>query len=360
MTKVITAKDVAEMAEVSVVTVSRALNNHPNVTSEVRQRVLKAAADLGYQGRWPSRGQPTSNGFAPTVGGRVVREIGFLYVARSGGTGMSANPYWSHILGGVEVQARAMNLKVSYRGLPVDEFSAPALLTTLQGLRLDGVLLVGPASFAQVQAILNTKLPLVLVDNYIPELPTSTILGDNIDGAALATHVLIAQGHRRIGFLGGASPENPPPFNTIYSFEQRLFGYQMALLQAGIAYDPGLVEPVLMVPDGGYMACQRLLTRRDDFSALVCANDTIAISAMRVLREAGRRIPDDVSIIGFDDIEMAQHITPALSSVRIDLETFGREAVRVLHTRATDPEAPVLKVILPAQLVLRSSIRALS
>jgi LacI family transcriptional regulator len=269
---------------------------------------------------------------------------------------MAANPYWSHILSGVEVQARAMNLKVSYRALPIDEATASALLATLQELRLDGVLLVGSAGFEQVQTLLSTGTPLVLVDNYIPELPSSAILGDNIDGAIQATRALITQGHRRISFLGGASSENPPPFNTIYSFEQRQSGYQLALLHAGIPYDPHLVEPVMIVPDGGYDACRRLLSRIDDFSALVCANDSIAIGAMRALREAGRSIPDEVSIIGFDDIEMAQYLTPPLSSVRVDLETFGREAVRALHRSATDEAAPPHKMILPAQLVLRESI----
>lgn len=345
----VTAKEVARRAEVSVGTVSRVFNNHSNVSDEIRQRVLKVAADLGYT---RPGGQPI------LASGRALKEVCFLYCHKGDTLPLTLNPYWAPIFYGVEREARLANIKLTYRTLDEEEQPARHLTSFLVEMRPGGLLLVGPAELETVKAFQVTGLPLVLVDHYLPDLspPVDAVLGDNFQGARLAMEHLFAQGHRQIAFIGGGNVPGSRPSYGIYSIQQRWASYCMALLDHGLSVDYNLVESGKLTSESGYAACQRLLARGVGFSAIFCADDITAIGALKALREAGRRVPEDVSLIGFDDVELAQHVTPPLTTIHLSADQLGATALRTLIARAVNPDASCVTNLLGVTLVKRGSV----
>lgn len=346
----VTFKDVAREAQVSVGTVSRVFNNHANVTEDIRLRVLKAATQLGYF--WVG-GHETR----PPDASRIVKEIGFLFCSSITGNGIATNPFWSQILYGVETEARKTNIKVTYRSIGNVQGIPETLLTTIYELKLGGILLVGPAEAQVVQLLQNTGIPLVLIDNYAPG--ADAVLCNNFEGAMAAVEYLIRMGHRQIAFIGGPLLEGSRPVNKIYTIERRARGYRLALLDAALPVLPELYESADLTKEGGYAACKRLLEHGKRFSAIFCANDEIAIGAMKALREASLRVPDDISLIGFDDIDMAEHLVPALTTVRVNKEVLGSVAVKRLLSLMSQPDPISVSSTVDVELIVRDSVRQL-
>jgi LacI family transcriptional regulator len=348
----ITAKDVAQYAKVSVGTVSRVFNNHNNVSEDIRQRVLKVAADLGYfrVGRQPASAHAS---------GRTLKEVGFLYCSSIEETPATLDPYWAPIFHGVESASRQANIKITYRTITDIRHQPHLLITTIYEMRLGGVLLVGQAEAEIVNALQATRLPVVLVDNYFADLeyPVDTVLPDNFQGTRLAMDYLFSMEHHCIAFIGGPS-ESPtrPMYHKIHSIQQRWNSYRVALLDRDIPINYSLVESGNLTMEGGYQACKRLLERKADFSAIFCVDDITAIGAMKALREAGLRIPEDVSVIGFDGIDLGQHITPALTTINSNTEAMGAVALKILMARAANSDGPSMTITLGAELIKRDSV----
>lgn len=344
----VTVKDIARKAEVSVGTVSRVFHNHSNVTEEIRIRVLQAAADLGYK-KSVSQESPQSRG-------RMLKEIGFLYCSFVDDTAATSNPFWSRILHGVEREANQSNIKVTYKAIGNLASTPRELATAIQDMKLDGVLLVGPAERETIEVFKQTGVPFVLVDNHVPGLSVDSVLCDNFEGAKLAVNYLIEQKHQHIAFIGGPVLEGPRPLNKIYTLERRSAGYRTALLDAGLAVDYRLFETSHLDPQSGYEACQRLLARNVLFTAVFCANDEIALGVMKALQEAGKRIPQDVSLVGFDDIALVGHLNPALTTVRVNKDALGAMAVKNLLIRAKEPAMTSISCVLEVELIKRNSV----
>jgi DNA-binding LacI/PurR family transcriptional regulator len=347
-TGLVTVKDVARKAEVSVGTVSRVFHNHSNVTEEIRVRVIQAAEELGYR-KSVSQEPPQSRS-------RVLKEIGFLYYTFVDDSSATSNPFWSHILHGVEREAHQSNIKVTYKAIYNLASTPRELASTIQDMKLDGVLLVGPTEKETIEAFKQAGVPLVLVDNHIPGLSVDSVLCDNFEGAKLAVNFLIGQGHQHIAFIGGPILEGPRPLNKIYTLERRSAGYRTALLDAGLSVDYDLFESTRLNVQSGYEACQRLLARNVLFTAVFCVNDEIALGAMKALQEAGKHIPHDVSLIGFDDIALVGHLNPALTTIRVNKEALGAMAVKSLLIRAKDPTMTSVSCVLEVELIERSSV----
>ena len=356
--RAVTTQDVAHAASVSRVTVSRVLNNHGNVTDRIRQRVLQAAADVGYLSRRarpalvPAEGQPARQ--VP-----VLRDIGFFFTSILGEEPLTGNPFWSPVLHGVEQEASAAGIHVTYRSITPYADRPEALVELVRAAGLDGILLVGPTSAPVVRALRGADVPLVLVDNAVPGVAADAVLGDCYGGGRAAVQHLVELGHRDVAFIGGPFQIAPRPLdhrtNTIWSVEQRALGYLTALSEAGIAPDYGLYEGGNLTTAGGYEACRRLLESGRRFTALFCANDAGAVGAIRALHEAGLSVPRDVSVVGFDDIEIAQHLIPPLTTVRVDKEAMGAWAVQRLVARALTPGAISSTTCLHVDLVRRGT-----
>jgi LacI family transcriptional regulator len=348
----VTAKDVAQYAKVSVGTVSRVFNNHSNVSEDIRLRVLKVAADLGY---FHVGKQPAST----RANGRTLKEVGFLYCSTIEETPATLDPYWAPIFHGVESESRQANIKITYRTITDVRHQPHFFIPTIYEMRLGGALLVGQAEAEIVHALQATRLPVVLVDNYIPDLecPVDAVLPDNFQGTRLAMDYLFRMGHRRIAFIGGPSESlTPPTYHKIHSIQQRWNSYRVALLDRDIPINYSLVESGNLTMEGGYLACKRLLERKADFTALFCVDDITAIGAMKALREAALDVPVDVSVIGFDGIDLGQHITPALTTINANTRAIGAVALKTLMARAIDPDGPTMTITLGVELIKRDSV----
>ena len=354
-------RDVARAAAVSRVTVSRVLNNHSNVTDKVRQRVLKAAADLGYI-RQKSTTSLISVDGASTRPVRVLRNIGFFFTSVHGYEPLTGNPFWSPVLHGVEREATAAGIAVTYRSINQLVGQAEALPEVVRAARVDGILLVGPATEATVVALQSAERPLVLVENCVPSEQVDAVVSDSFGGARAAVAHLVELGHRDVAFIGGPFHVSAPPAlhreNTIWSIEQRALGYWAALRQAGIQPDNRLYEGDNLSTAAGYRACRRLLATGRPFTAIFCANDEGAVGAMRALHQAGLTVPDDVSVVGFDDIEVAQHLIPPLTTVHVHKEAIGSLAVQRLLARALAPGAVATTLALHVDLIQRETVAA--
>lgn len=351
----ITVKDIAQHAEVSIATVSRVLNNHGSIKEELRQRVLQVAADLGYF-KTADQGPATRNEK------RALKVIGFILAYRD----LEDPPidtFWSHILHGAEIEARKSNIYVTYYGMSLT-LPPYLLLSKLHEMRVDGLLLVGNISLETVQALHAANFPLVLVDNYvsIPGQPIDAILSDNYEGSKRAIEYLISEGHRQIGFIGGPTSKGlKAARRMIYTFERRRDGYLAALREAGLAAQKELIieDCDINNPDEIYAACKRLVDSQVPFSALFCVNDPTAEKTINALRELGLRVPEQVSIVGYDNVDIAEHLTPPLTTVHVNKEAMGAIAVKSLIARAGDPKAIGVTSITEVELIKRESVRSL-
>lgn len=350
----VTVKDVARRASVSVGTVSRVFHHYANVGEEIRERVLQAAEELGYK----KSVDGNAGGEISPLSHRQLKEIVFIYsTIIDDRSSFTSNPFWSHILLGAQREAQKSNIRVTYTTIADFLQTSSDFVSPRQEMKLDGILLVGPAERETITTLQRTQVPLVLVDNYLPGSSVDSVLCNNFEGARLATNYLIEQGHSQIAFIGGPLLAAPRPINKIYTLERRSAGYRTALLDAGLAVDYRLYETTQLYAASGAEACQRLLQRNIPFTAIFCANDEIAIGVMRALRDAGKRVPEDISVIGFDDIILVEHLTPALTTVRVPKEALGSLAVKCLQMRAVDRQMPPTSSLLEVELIVRETVR---
>ncbi|NYZ63067.1 LacI family DNA-binding transcriptional regulator [Luteimonas deserti] len=326
----VTIKDVAKAASVSVATVSRALNGHQNVAEAVRQRVLDAASALRYSPHHAAR----------SLSSRRTQTVGVVLPDLHG-------EFFSELMRGIDQVARAHGLHLlvsSYHGNPVEQGAA---LRAMRG-RVDGLLLLSPyvhdADF--LTSNVDDSLPLVLMNSAGPvERPSIGI--DNYTGARAMVRHLVALGHRRIAFIGGPVDNDDA--------RERLRGYRDALDAA----DPALALwelPGEFDEASGHRAGQALLSMDERPDAVFAANDTMAIGCIYALRRGGVRTPDDIAVVGFDDIPLARYVHPSLTTMRVDIAELGARALRaLLDPPATGTQMPVPSKGLQPVLVVRES-----
>ncbi len=359
-----TLRDIARRSGVSIGTVSRVLHHHPDVHKDLRQRVLDTVAALNYVAPTKQHGG--------AVSATTLRQVAFLLARTSAvENAQDGGPFWADILHGVESQARLIGCQVHFRVIALDE-DADLLAHQLREARLDGILLVGAADPAIIAALHDPRLPLVLVDHTAAGwsgttarfgaagLALDAVLADNFGGMALAMRYLLDRGHRRIAFLGGTAPGALAPSRAFHTVDLRLAAYRHTLLSAGLVVDPALHLSCEPNAAGGEAAMQRLIASGADFTAIACANDKTAIGALKALHAAGIRVPDEVSLIGFDDGELADLAIPGLTTVHVDAQALGSTAFRVLQGRAQASGQLPLTITLGVTLTERASVRDLN
>lgn len=339
MRRKVTIDEIARHSSASRTTVSLVLRDKPGISVETRQRVWSAAQALGYQRRTPS-----------IATGQDVRNIGLILRSRNRAQQTDGPPivnlFYSWVLAGVEAAARTQRLNLLYATLPVDEGNRPLDVPEhLLAQQLDGILLVG--SFADetiAEVAARGARAIVLVDAPVGSRRYDAVVSDNQAGAFAAVSHLIARGHERIAYIS-PEPRADPNFN------ERRHGYLQALAEHGL-------NPIAaaMSGDDAEVATRTLLRRHPDVTAFFGCNDAFAIEAMRVAQALGRRVPEDLSVVGFDDIELATQVTPALTTVAVDKVTMGRLAVQTLSYRLAWPEATNILTVLTPELIERGSV----
>jgi len=325
-----TLHDVAQLAGVSHQTVSRVVNGHPSVASVTRARVLEAIRELDY----------APNRVAQSLATQRTKTVGII--------GYGTSHYGpSQMVAHVEAGLKAKGYGLVYAAVP--DLSVDVLrehIATLRDQLVDGLVVVTPVGGGHLADTSDLiRLPYVMIDAMLGEQVPSVVIHQH-HGARLATQHLIERGHRAICEITG-----PMEWSGA---KQRHEGWLAVLAEAGIR--PGASVEADWTPLGGYRAAHRLLDEGERFTALFAGNDQMALGAMRALREAGLRIPQDVSIVGFDDVPEAAYFEPPLTTVRQDFTTLGQQAVELLLARMAVPDAPAHQRVLYPVLVERASV----
>jgi LacI family transcriptional regulator len=332
----VTISDVANNAGVSATTVSRVLNGGYPVAKPTRLQVEKVVRDLGYIRNMHAQAlRGTSTG----VVGVIIHDI--------------ADPYFSEIAAGIqEVAAANQRLVVVCNSLrePASELR---YVQMLRGQRVDAIILTGGAiedaaylrALRQDAAALKQQGARMVICGRYSSVNTHTVLADNRRGGELITQHLIEWGHRRIVEIMG-----PANFSTT---EERSTGHRQALAEAGFEADPSLATYGGFTRDGGYAAAREMLASGADFTAIYAANDQMAVGALAALREAGLRVPEDVSLVGFDDIPTIRDVIPGLTTIRVAMREMGRCAMEIAIGGGN--RRPRV-VVLPVHLVERESV----
>ncbi|MFJ2256998.1 LacI family DNA-binding transcriptional regulator [Streptomyces sp. NPDC087844] len=336
-----TVRDVAARAGVSASTVSRVLGGTYPVAATTRTRVLKAMRDLDY----------VVNAHARALGGSTNKTVAFVVDDVTG-------PFYAHIARGVEEQASAEGRLCMLCTTHGDPQRVLAVVETMREQRADAVIVVGGAwedkayqdrmtHFAHALDRAGSRLVLVGRPPLGPGVPATVVEYDNEGGAFAMTTHLLTSGHQRIAYLGRV-----PGLSTS---SQRIDGFRRAHELLGLAPDPDLILDGAFNRSHGYRGARELLASGAEFTALFAATDMVAAGALQALREARVRVPDDVSVVGYDDVPLALDLFPALTTVNVPHEELGRAAVRLALHRAELPESGHL--VLGTHIVLRDSTR---
>lgn len=335
-----TLRDIAQHADVALSTVSQVINNKPGVSPELRHRVIAVATELGYRSRVSSESALSTE----------IKTIGLL-TKRRNGDALTINPFYSHIIAGAESECRRHNIGLMYANIEVDEHNhATSLPSILLEERVDGVIVLGAFLEETLGHISNYANQIVLVDAYTSNGDEfDSVLVDNLRGATKAVKHLIASGHRCIGLIG-SEPDSYP------SILERRQGYLSALDQHGLK---PFIEDSALDRSDAYEATKRLIARAPEITAIFACNDNVAIGVVNALQEMGRPVPAQISVIGFDNIDLAQELKPALTTMHVDKVLMGVVAVRHLIDRAVNSSRASLKTLVSTQLIERESVRAI-
>jgi LacI family transcriptional regulator len=329
----VTIVDVARRAGVSKSTVSLVLTGSSLVAAPTRERVRLAMGELGYIYH---RGAATLRGAQSSILGMVINDL--------------SNPFFVELAIGIERVCQSG----AYVPFLANTSESPLRQSqVIRSMREHGAagLVLCPAIGSSVDELnaLIEGLPVVLAMRRMPGLRASLVAPENREGARKATRHLIALGHRRIAFAGGM------PMSVR---DERIAGYQDALAEAGLGPDPALVIDTLPNYAGGESAASQLMNLAEPPTAALCFNDVVAIGLMRALGGLGRTIGEDFAVIGFDDIDEARHMRPALTSVAVGGQSLGERAAHLLMRQIANKGSEPETQLGPASLIIRGSCGA--
>ncbi|MGK3129622.1 ribose operon transcriptional repressor RbsR [Pantoea sp. C8B4] len=326
-------KDVARLAGVSTSTVSHVINNNRFVSEQVREKVEQAIRELNY---------------APSALARSLKinqtcTIGMLLTA-------SSNPFYSEVVRGVENSCYERGYSLILCNTEGDEERMNRSLETLMQKRVDGLLMMCTETHLPSAEILNRypSVPMVMMD-WAPFEGRGDIIQDNaLLGGELATQHLIDRGYTRIACIAGPQDKTPARL--------RLEGFHKAMTSNGLPVLPGYVVDGDFEFQGGFNAMNQLLTLELLPEAVFTSNDAMAVGVYHALFQAGLRVPQDIAVMGYDNIELARYLTPPLSTVHQPKDELGELAIDTLIHRMSDPDASQQTLVLTPELVERGSV----
>ncbi len=336
MSKRPTIRDVAKKAGLSLSTVSLVINKNGYASEETRTKVLRVVKELGYHPSRAARGLAT----------RMSGNIGFIV---SDDHFSQAEPFYTMIFLGTEFEARDHNYYILLTTVGKTFKEPESVPRFLLERNVDGVIIAGKINPKLVDYVDRLGLPMMLVDYTLPRKRISSVLIDNRKGAYLAVQHLVSLGHREIGFIGG-DIEHP-------SLAERFLAFKDCLTENGIAPKQNLI--ITDEPDSGMnngsSAMRHILERGGKPTAIFAANDAMAIGCMQYVKQQGMNVPDDVAIVGFDDIVSSSHVEPRLTTIKVFKEEMGALAVRSLIASVKSKSRSVVNTYVPVDLVVRES-----
>ena len=325
-----TMRDVAKATGFSVNTVSRALSDKPDVNEETRKTIVEAATKMGYR----------PNKLARSLRSKKTHTIGVIVAD-------IANPYFGALVKGVEKEARKRHYSVILLNTDEDyERESEAIQVVLEE-RVDGII-ISPTQkeTGTVKNLLQLGIPFVLFGRRFSDLETNYVVTDDVHGGFLATEHLISLGHRRIGMING-------PIH-ISSAKERFQGYREALGRYGLKQDQSLVTAGAVTMEDGYEVAESLLNKNPRPTAIFAFSDFVSFGVMKAIRKVGLKVPEDISVVGYDDNQFASCSETPLTTIHIPKEELGINAAKVLKEQF-DANQPIKKVELPVDLIVRQS-----
>jgi DNA-binding LacI/PurR family transcriptional regulator len=335
----ITLQDVAKLAGVSIGTASQALNNNPKVALETSRRVIDAARTLGYVMTERQHMSPKTANLS-VIGVLAKHDIGDITLV---------NPFYSHIYAGIEAECRRLGIGLMFSNIEVDLNNRPLEWPAMLNNKLvKGLIFVGTQIEETAQLVKqHLNIPVILIDSYSPNLPFDSVLTDNVQGAELALKHLVELGHRHIGLIGSRK-------NSVPSIADRRKGYVQAMKLAG-TFNENYIEDSDLNRPAASEATNALLNRASEITAIFVCNDDCASAVLAVLAQQGLKVPEDISVIGFDNIPLASELSPSLTTVHVHKNWMGILGLRLLIERAENPEKPKTTNLIATQLVVRHS-----
>lgn len=335
--RVATLADVAQAVGCSSAAVSLALRGERGVSDATRQRVIEAARSLGYN---PPAGVSRKRQKPMTIG---------LVIKAVHGDSPEANRFYAPVMAGIEESCRRHRMDLMLATMPVDQHYYPIEVPRIVTDRTcDGLIVVGAHLSQATAEILRDAPPVVLVDAYAEDDAFDSVATDNVGGARTAVEHLVSQGHRQIAVLGtevGAFP----------SILQRRRGYEQVIAEFGLT--PHYIDAPYWPPESAAVLGVGYLREHPEITAVFCANDAVAVALLQAARQAGISVPGQVSVIGFDDIDQASFVSPALTTMAVDKLGMGRIAVTLLAHRLELEKDCVTQTLVRPQLVARDSVQ---
>ncbi len=337
MARRLTMTDIGKLAGVSASTVSRALSGSSAIPDATRQRILRIVAEHDYVIDAQARNLRLRRSHA------IAAVFPFVGASRR----LISDPFYMEMLGAISDALDERGYAVIVARVPADDGAWVGRYAGNQ--RADGVIVVDRGLHdAGIQRLQALGAPFVIWGSPLPEQTYHSVGCDSVAGARHAVAHLISLGRRAIGFIGGFAP--------MVETAQRYIGYQAALSEAGLPLDPALVAFTDFTPEQGARAAARILQARPDLDGLFVCSDFMSIAIMEHVRALGRRVPDDLSVVGYDDIQLAAYCSPRLTTMHQPIHEGGRRLVETLCALIDDQ--PVASVVLPATLVIRDSCGA--
>jgi LacI family transcriptional regulator len=328
----VTLHDVADLAGVSHQTVSRVINNSTRVRPETKERVEAAILELDYR----------PNVIARSMAKGKTRTLGCIAPNLT-------DPVFAKIIEGAQTEARRQGYFILI-GSASNETHVRPLLDELLNRRVDGMIILNARDddrYKMLLPLISNGSPVVYIKNSPDKEAVSSVRCDDVLGGYLATKHLLDLGHEQIAVILGPTNEQCTP--------ERLEGYQKALTEAGIEYQEKLITQGDWSALSGSNAVKELISSSAHFSAIFSMNDRMAAGAIRTLREAGNLIPQDYSVIGYDNVPLAELIDPPLTTIHQPLDQYGEQAVKILIQTIRDPYSERIDLCISPELIQRKS-----
>ncbi len=333
----VTAKALAKELGLSEAAVSLALNHRPGVSTATRKRVLAAAQASGFD----------FTRLKGTESGSASGSIAFVIYKKHGAV-VTDTPFFSQLSEGVDAACRELPYFLNIQYLH-DGDDTVSQLANWKRTGCRGILLLGTEmERLDLMPFLRSGLPLVLLDNYFEEVDIDSVLINNIKGAYTATNYLIRRRNAQPGYMHSSY--------SINNFEERADGFYKAIRKNGLSTSRSVVHRLTPSTEGAYADMKELLSRGDPLAQCYFAdNDLIAAGAIRALKESGLRVPEDIAVVGFDNMPLCDYLEPALTTIHVPKQYMGRMAIQRLHQLILHPDSQPIKIEISTKLVTRKS-----
>ena len=335
-----TIKDVAKKVGVSVATVSYVLNGKKKISEDTKKKIYEAIEELNYV---PNINAQGLNSHSSRLIGVVVPQT------ENGDKLLFQNAFYGEVLGSIEYWARQKGYHVIVSATDTNE----SYLKLAKQRNLDGIIVIGMYPDEFYKELKKTDIPIVLIDSYCNDFYYHSIRIDDAYGSYLATKYLLENGHSEIAFFVGQVKDNGV-------MKKRLLGYKQALEQFGVEYNEKYIFEGQIDYDSGIKLADKLVNSKLSITAIVCAADILAIGVMSELYKLGVKVPDDISIVGFDDLETSKYLTPALTTIHQQISLKGQKAVELLLEHIEKTNLPKQEEVLSLELIERDSVKKLN